>query len=378
MNEKINIQDLIDMLAEKHGMSRKNADSFVREFFLLIEEALEMDKYVKVRGLGTFKLIDVDSRESVNVNTGERFQIQGHTKVSFTPDAMMKDIINRPFAHFETVALNDNTILEDTVVENEVEQDIQVEEESTIQSEEPEQSEVLLEEPPALSEDDAVVSNKRYVEDDVPQVPIGSSDFPDSDLSEFVKPFAPNGEQQKDVSKGKDSIMIKSFLTVVIIIAVLCGAAVAFLYYPDLLNLSSQPNREESFTASSEEPLMAPSETIQTVEITDSIPSDTSFTNTSVRKVPVQAEPSDAQIMNATPPAKAKKLFNPDSVNYKIVGTKTNYTIKEGETLTKVALKFFGTKAMWPYLVKHNSSVITNPDSVPYGTTLKIPILEPK
>ena len=64
MNEKLNIQDLIDLLAEKHGMSKKNADSFVKEFFQLIEEALEKDKYVKIKGLGAFKLIDVESRES--------------------------------------------------------------------------------------------------------------------------------------------------------------------------------------------------------------------------------------------------------------------------------------------------------------------------
>ena len=105
MNEKLNIQDLIDTLAERHGMSKKNADSFVKEFFQLIEESLEKDKYVKIRGLGTFKLIDVGSRESVNVNTGERFEIQGHTKVSFTPEPALKDIINRPFSHFETVVL---------------------------------------------------------------------------------------------------------------------------------------------------------------------------------------------------------------------------------------------------------------------------------
>jgi nucleoid DNA-binding protein len=64
MNEKLNIQDLIDTLAERHGMSKKNADSFVKEFFQLIEESLEKDKYVKIRGLGTFKLIDVGSREN--------------------------------------------------------------------------------------------------------------------------------------------------------------------------------------------------------------------------------------------------------------------------------------------------------------------------
>ena len=75
----------------------------------MIEQALENEKTVKIKGLGTFKLVDVDSRESVNVNTGERFQIKGHTKVSFTPDTNLRDTINKPFAHFETVVLNEGT-----------------------------------------------------------------------------------------------------------------------------------------------------------------------------------------------------------------------------------------------------------------------------
>lgn len=83
----------------------------------MIEEALATEKYVKVKGFGTFKLTEVDSRESVNVNTGERIEIQGHTKVSFTPDTTMKDLINKPFAHFETVILNDGVEFEDTPVE---------------------------------------------------------------------------------------------------------------------------------------------------------------------------------------------------------------------------------------------------------------------
>ena len=117
MNERLTIQDLIDLLAAKHSMTKKDAEAFVKEFFLLIEQALENEKTVKIKGLGTFKLVDVDSRESVNVNTGERFQIKGHTKVSFTPDTNLRDTINKPFAHFETVVLNEGTVLEDTPME---------------------------------------------------------------------------------------------------------------------------------------------------------------------------------------------------------------------------------------------------------------------
>ena len=83
MNEKKNIQDLVDLLSDSQRMNKRNAEAFVKEFFSLIEEALERDKYVRIKGLGTFKLITVDSRESINVNTGERFEIQEHTKISF-------------------------------------------------------------------------------------------------------------------------------------------------------------------------------------------------------------------------------------------------------------------------------------------------------
>ena len=130
MNEKLNIQNLIELLAEKHGMNKKDAESFVKEFFQLVEESLETDKYVKIKGLGTFKLINVENRESVNINTGERFEIQGHTKVSFTPEPTLKDLINKPFSHFETVVLNDETVLEDTLVESNSEEEDEKENEN--------------------------------------------------------------------------------------------------------------------------------------------------------------------------------------------------------------------------------------------------------
>ena len=86
MNEKLNIQNLTDEFAESYGINRKDAEAFIKEFFSVIQEGLEKDKYVKIKGFGTFKIIEVDSRESINVNTGERFEIQGHSKITFTPD----------------------------------------------------------------------------------------------------------------------------------------------------------------------------------------------------------------------------------------------------------------------------------------------------
>ena len=97
MNEKITILDLANVLADKHSMEKKDAEQFIKGMFELVEEALSTEKYVKVKGLGVFKLTDVESRESINVNTGERFEIQGHTKISFTPDNSIKELINKPF-----------------------------------------------------------------------------------------------------------------------------------------------------------------------------------------------------------------------------------------------------------------------------------------
>lgn len=109
MKKKLLLQDFSDLLAASEGLAKKDAETFLRAFFDVIEEGLKKDKFVKIKGLGTFKLVAVSERESVNINTGERFLISGHTKISFTPDTTLKDLVNRPFAHFETVDLSEDT-----------------------------------------------------------------------------------------------------------------------------------------------------------------------------------------------------------------------------------------------------------------------------
>ena len=113
MDNKILLQDIADFLCYRSGITKREAEQFVRAFFEVIQQGLERDQYVKIKGFGTFKLVEVGQRESVNINTGERFQINGHTKVSFTPDTSLKDLVNRPFSHFQTVILNDETAIEE-------------------------------------------------------------------------------------------------------------------------------------------------------------------------------------------------------------------------------------------------------------------------
>lgn len=107
------IQIIATAIAKKHNISIAHASSFVEAFFMVIGDELKRGNLVKVKGLGTFKVQTVKPRESVNVNTGERVLIKGHDKISFTPDASMKELVNKPFSQFETVVINDNVNVEE-------------------------------------------------------------------------------------------------------------------------------------------------------------------------------------------------------------------------------------------------------------------------
>lgn len=98
---------LAQKLAEKTGISQQDAELFIRKMFDVVNEGLQAEKQVKMKWLGTFKVTPVKDRESVDVNTGERIVIEGRDKISFTPDTILKEIINKPFAQFETVVVND-------------------------------------------------------------------------------------------------------------------------------------------------------------------------------------------------------------------------------------------------------------------------------
>ena len=104
---KISLSNIADELASKSGLPRDVADNFMHAFVEAIEKGLQEDNLVKIKGLGTFKLQEVSDRGSIDVNTGERITIKGHRKVTFTPESAMKELVNRPFAHFEPTELND-------------------------------------------------------------------------------------------------------------------------------------------------------------------------------------------------------------------------------------------------------------------------------
>lgn len=180
---KLTIQEIAKVLVEKSGLQQRDANQFATEMFAVILQRLQEGDQVKVKGLGTFKIISVEARESISVRTGERVVIEGHDKVSFTPDNMMKELVNKPFSQFETVVLNDGVAFSDmeeqpeeepvetietpietpagTLVETptEIEQEpvleVVVEEQPVV--EEPVVEQPVLEEEPALEEEPLVV-----------------------------------------------------------------------------------------------------------------------------------------------------------------------------------------------------------------------------
>ena len=392
MNEKITLQDLVELLSEKNDMTKKNADAFLRCMFDLIEEALTNEKYVKIKGLGTFKLTEVDSRESMNVNTGERIEIQGHTKISFTPDTTMKELINKPFSHFETVILNDGVELEDTpfeveskveemademvekiieepqvevepVVEDKVEvaeepvvspvvdEPIPVEEVSESVEEEPKEIEAAVVEEPEVPEPVVIEEKPVEVEEKVEPIEKEISEevsIPEEKVEEkpeIVVPEAPRAE-------NKTTFKVLIGIIVVLLLIILFG-----VYWIFFRQEKVDTNWE--YTA----PVKETASVVQ-VEEQQAVKEDTLLVSEDTMVVqPVQEE---------------QTMVLPEDVVYEITGTITTLTLEPGQTLVKLALKYYGSKNFWPYIVQHNPDVIKDADRVPKGATIKIPKLEPK
>ena len=123
---KSSIQVLARYISEKRGVPQRDAEHFVKSFFEIISETLQSgESLVKIKGFGTFKIVDVKDRESVDVNTGERIVIEGRSKISFIPDNVMKELVNKPFSQFETVVVNDGVNFEEEEVKEEGVQEVQ-------------------------------------------------------------------------------------------------------------------------------------------------------------------------------------------------------------------------------------------------------------
>lgn len=315
MDKKINLSQLADLLAQAGGMSKAASEQFVKNFFDIISQNVLTDGMVKVKGLGTFKLIQMEDRESVNVNTGERFTIEGHQKISFIPDAELKEIINKPFAAFETVEITEEQAAQ---LGN-----IDIQEETTTEK---------------------TTDNMEKAKENEPK----------KELKESKKEVAQENE------KGKN-VWVRVIIWILSIILVL--ALVIFLLWP-LIGGKALKDADKNAKEK------APATTVTKPE-----PEKKPAATTTAQ--PAKEEAKFA--LTKADEAKALPLFTAaDTVNYKITGTMTTHTMVKGDMLTTIALKYYGTKKLWPYIAKYNNIKPRSFKRLPVGYKVKVPKLANK
>lgn len=386
---KIFMSDLADRLAEQAGMSKRDAQQFLSAVVETIQEGVNNDKIVKIKGLGTFKVIDVEARESVNVNTGERVTIDSHQKLTFTPDSAMKDLVNKPFSQFETVVLNDGVDFDDVNTESVEElKDTEKPEETEIlevseissvpeKSEAPESSEksessVI----PVVSE----VSEASVVTEisDAPASPEVSDEPEASEVPEVSSvsetPEISEAPELTETTEYKQSYWWLWLL--IAIVACVCSFAGGYILgrhmdrnsiYDDEESKSDTTlavvvNCQDTLTISAQKnDTLKAEEQEMSKQKTDSVKSD------------VLTKKTDEE----TP--EWKKYENMDSRvrtgAYRIVGTDRVVKVKSGETLKRIANRILG-EGMECYVEVYNN--ISSGQTLKEGQEIMIPKLELK
>lgn len=385
MDKKINLSQLADLMSEAGGMSKVASEQFVKNFFDIISKGVLDEGIVKVKGFGTFKLLQMENRESVNVNTGERFTIEGHQKISFTPDAELKERINKPFSAFETVVITEE------------------------QSAELSDVEITKEELPTAESDNEETVR---IEEEIGSVETGSVEA-ESPESESVEPVVVNKPEAKEpqvreiTQKRGTRIFLKIVVYILSLILVACLAL--YLLWP-LVGKALIKSYADKSKPAVETVKPAVRESIQVIEeaeleveeakpvieeakpaveeakplVEDAKPVVQEAKPVVEAPKPVVAEPkptaaNDAQPFNLNQEDQAKalsKFTEADTVNYRIAGRLAVHTIEEGESLTKISNKYYGTKKLWPYLVKYNNLGSSN--SLMVGSKINIPRLVAK
>ena len=402
MEEKITLQQIVDALAEKNGISKKKADALVRTMFEVIQEALSEEKYVKIKGLGTFKLTEVDSRESVDVNTGERIEIGGHVKVSFTPDTAMKELINKPFAHFQTVILNEHTQLDDTEVvdykevlsEDDIDMPVQEEREEKATNTEnhsekaeiiPQQDNQFMQETTEVpasdqtTEEESIESLTAEVVMPAIQPEVAKADAQDKESIACEKLKEPanldsvntdvNDDNQKKHANTSLWKGVAIGLSISLLVAVIWGVYVIFAP-------SEQPATEQVVRII--QPKLEEKTPSEVLVPKDTIKGDTLSVLPPETTDEEENEQVEVEHIQPEKPKHQPIALLSDTIEYRITGTLMDHTLKEGETIIKLANRFYGSKKLWPYIANHNKDIIKDVDKVPVGTKLRIPKLSPR
>ena len=376
---KIFMAELADMLAQKAGISKREAQQFLTDFVETIQDGVNNDKLVKIKGLGTFKVIDVDARESVNVNTGERVTIDSHQKLTFTPDAAMKELVNKPFSQFETVVLNDGVEFDD---EPEVEEPAIAEEtpEPVVEpTPEPEPEPVVVPEPePEPTIVPEPEPEPTIVPEPEPEPVVVPEPEPEPEPMPEPEPEAdpaPVEEEVAEEAEEKSASYWWLWLLIAIIACVISFAG-GYLYGR---HMEMQELFAEDASADTAAVQAAP-----VVEVKDTAKVDTMQVKPEAEK---QAEVKEPEVKQPEPEVKVKqpepepewKKYEAMDVRvrtgaYGIVGTDRMEKVRPGDTMKRIARRTLG-EGMECYIEVYNN--ISTSD-LKEGQEVKIPKLKLK
>lgn len=405
MDKKLNHSDLSTLLSKESSLSLAKAELFTKNFFDIIIEGLEKEGIVKINGLGTFKVIDVASRSSVNVNTGEKFEIKGHRKIAFLPADTLKNKVNQPFAMFEPVEVTDDYVDSDSSLpeesaedSNEVtiessepiveKQSTEYAEESSLQATENESAEV--EQPVTANE--TVEEISEAVEESIPETaeePVAETEEPVAETAE--EPIVETTEktavetEEKPAKKVKKNRKggIKILLTIVFTLFILLAVGVvAYLLPKESLQRKDDRIIQKSLAAVSEsaiEPAMVETQSVEEINdeqlIISVIDSSEIVSQQEIKDVAEPAEEEEEAFVLATALAQRSlsSITQGDTTIYRMVGDIASHRVAPNETLTRIALKYYNDKRLWPYIVHYNK--MGNHNQLEIGMILKIPRL---
>lgn len=338
MSNKLLLQDLVDLLSKSGKLKKKGSEEFLRIFFKVIEDSLFQGEVVKIQGFGTFKLLKVDARKSVNVTTGEEFEINEHFKVSFIPDATLKELINKPYAHLEPVDLDllaeKNESVVSDISENKLEEN-------------------KLDDNIAKTKSKTI--DKVNKEIDLPKKNLEHETILSKDDSEV---YALEDSDDKNIFRPK--IIAASFLLMILALAVwafLSNRAAQKELKCKVAEIGKYESEQRNRTQADKSATL----------IEDSLGAEaTTFAiKDSVAKAKKETKKKDPAISEIKAPKKYSSVLA-----QKFPVTET---IEQGSRLTLLALKYYGNKAFWVYIYEANKNIITNPDKIPVGTKIRIP-----
>jgi nucleoid DNA-binding protein len=370
---KLTIQEIAKILVDKNKLTPKEANQFAAAMFEIIQQQLSHDELVKVKGLGTFKMIRVEPRESVSVRTGERVMIDSHAKVTFTPDATMKELVNKPFSHFETVILNEGVEFDDLADELTEEEAAELDNMESEESVEPAVVQPLLDivdDTPAVEEEKETVVEEPQTEEPITEEPITEEPQTEESITE-----EPHTEETSDVYEDEETGSWKKSLGYgLLTLALMAGSAYGGYWYG-----------QKTANVIVEETVVEVPEVI----VADSVSTDMTNDTTTVAEDSVVRKPATETSVIEQPKSEVKqeqiteeepfwKKYEKMDARvrtgaYHIVGTDHEVQVRKGETLSRIARRELG-EGMSCYIEVYNN--LKSNSELQEGQTIKIPKLK--